>query len=194
MNGGKSGILLMQAHQFEERGIPFLCLKSSIDTRDGEDIICSRVGIKRECVSISPTDNLYTFVDRYIVNAALQGLDKPLWILVDEVQFLKPEQIDQLAKIVDKLDINVQCYGLRTDFTTHLFEGSKRLMELADDVEEIKVSCSCGRKAIINARFDANGKLITNGEQILIGGNDLYAAVCRKCYNELLEKQYNNFF
>ena len=138
MNSGKSGILLMQAHQFEERGIPFLCFKSIIDTRDGEDVIVSRVGIKRECISIDVKDNLYDIIYNYTANAVLEGMDKPLWILIDECQFLSREQVNQLAMIVDRLNINVMCYGLRTDFTTNLFEGSKRLMELADSIEEVK--------------------------------------------------------
>lgn len=190
MNSGKSGMLLMQAHQFEERGIPFLCLKSIIDTRDGEDVIVSRVGIKRECISINVDDNIYDLIYNYMANAILEGMDKPLWILVDECQFLSKVQVEQLAKIVDKLSINVMCYGLRTDFTTNLFEGSKRLMELADSIEEVKTLCHCGNKAIVNARFN-NGELVTEGDQIVIGGNDMYTSICRKCYFELLEKKNN---
>ena len=187
MNSGKSGILLMQAHQFEERGIPFLCFKSIIDTRDGEDVIVSRVGIKRECISIDVKDNLYDIIYNYTANAVLEGMDKPLWILIDECQFLSREQVNQLAMIVDRLNINVMCYGLRTDFTTNLFEGSKRLMELADSIEEVKTLCHCGNKAIVNARFN-NGELVTEGDQIVIGGNDMYTSICRKCYFDLLEK------
>lgn len=190
MNSGKSGILLMQAHQFEERGIPFLCFKSIIDTRDGEDVIVSRVGIKRECISIDVKDNLYDIIYNYTANAVLEGMDKPLWILIDECQFLSREQVNQLAMIVDKLNINVMCYGLRTDFRTNLFEGSKRLMELADSIEEVKTLCHCGNKAIVNARFN-NGELVTEGDQIVIGGNDMYTSICRKCYFDLLEKKLN---
>lgn len=189
MNAGKSGMLLMQAFQFEERGVPFLCLKSSIDTRDGDDVIASRIGISRPCISVLPDDNLFKLIENYIASASLESIDKPLWILVDECQFLTASQVDDLAKIVDNLDINVLCYGLRTDFTTHLFEGSRRLMEIADDISEVKSSCSCGRKAMINARFDANGNLITDGEQIVIGGNDMYVTLCRKCYYALLKRQ-----
>ena len=190
MNSGKSGILLMQAHQCEERGIPFLCFKSIIDTRDGEDVIVSRVGIKRECISIDVKDNLYDIIYNYTANAVLEGMDKPLWILIDECQFLSREQVNQLAMIVDRLNINVMCYGLRTDFTTNLFEGSKRLMELADSIEEVKTLCHCGNKAIVNARFN-NGELVTEGDQIVIGGNDMYTSICRKCYFDLLEKKLN---
>ena len=91
--------------------------------------------------------------------------------------------------MVDNLDINVICYGLRTDFKTEFFEGSKRLMEIADDIEEIKISCGCGRKAIVNARIDELGQIVTDGEQIEIGGNERYVSLCRKCYKKLLKKQ-----
>lgn len=191
MNSGKSGILIMQAHQFEERNVPFLCLKSSLDTRDGDDMIVSRAGISRECISILPEDDLYKLIDDYIGTAFLQGLQRPMWILVDEAQFLTPKQVDELARIVDYLEINVQCYGLRTDFTTKMFDGSKRLMEIADDISEIKSSCSCGKKALINARFDSSGRIVSDGEQIVIGGNDMYITLCRKCYHDLLRKQKN---
>lgn len=96
--------------------------------------------------------------------------------------------MEQFRAIVDDFDINVMCYGLRTDFQTHLFEGSKRLFELADDIDELKISCSCGRKAIFNARFNENGELVVNGEQILIGGEDKYKPMCSKCYREELNK------
>ena len=187
MNGSKSALLLMKAHSFEERGIPFICMKPSIDNREGVDFIYSRIGIKRECITIDPDDNIFN-----IVNDIIALIDKtndrlPQWILVDECQFFTAKQIEQLTKIVDDLGINVMCYGLRTDFNTHLFEGSKRLLELADDIDEIKISCSCGRKAIINARVNDDGYVITDGEQILIGGNDRYIPLCRKCYSDAIK-------
>ena len=114
-------------------------------------------------------------------------MPSPKWILCDESQFLTEAQVDQLAAIVDNQDIDIMCYGLRNDFTGHLFPGSKRLFELADNIEEMKLSCACGRKAIINARFDDDGEIITNGEQIKIGGNDMYKPMCRKCYFERMK-------
>ena len=189
MSSSKSALLLMKAYSFDERGVPFLCLKPSIDDRDGEDIIKSRIGISRECISVDATHDLYRFIESYVVNVQMQGYDKPKWILVDECQFLTREQVDQLADVVDKMDINVMCYGLRTDFMTDLFEGSKRLMEIADDIEEIKASCACGRKAIVNARIDVNGNVVFEGEQIEIGGNERYVSLCRKCYNKAIEEQ-----
>lgn len=187
MNGSKSALLLMKAHSFEERGIPFVCMKPSIDNRDGVDFIYSRIGIKRECITIDPDDNIFNIVNDIITLIDKTNVKLPQWILVDECQFFTAKQIEQLSKIVDDLGINVMCYGLRTDFNTHLFEGSKRLLELADDIDEIKISCSCGRKAIINARVNDDGYVITDGEQILIGGNDRYIPLCRKCYSDAIK-------
>lgn len=179
----------MNAHSFEERGIPFLCIKPSIDDRDGEDVIKSRIGIQRECITVDPTHNLYKFIETYLLDIQIEGYQRPLWILVDESQFLTEEQVDQLADVVDSFDINVMCYGLRTDFKTNFFPGSKRLMEIADDIEEIKSSCGCGRKAIFNARIDDNGNIVTEGEQIEIGGNERYVSLCRTCYKKALGHQ-----
>lgn len=189
MNASKSALLLMKAHSFEERGIPFICMKPFVDNRDGVDMIVSRVGIKRECIAIEEDDNVFDIIKECVVKSDMQMINPPEWILVDESQFLTKKQIDELSDVVDYLDINVMCYGLRTDFSTKLFEGSKRLMELSDDIEEIKISCSCGRKAIINARVDRYGEIITDGEQILIGGNDEYIPLCRKCYKEAVKNK-----
>lgn len=189
MNASKSALLLMKAHSFEERGIPFICMKPMVDNRDGVDVIVSRVGIKRECITIEPDEDIYGLINECIVKSQMMEVDIPRWVLVDESQFLTEKQVEQLSRIVDDLDINVMCYGLRTDFTTHLFDGSKRLMELADDIEEVKISCSCGRKAIVNARIDKNGDIIRDGEQIVIGGNEQYIPLCRKCYYDALNKR-----
>ena len=191
MNGSKSAMFLMKAHSFEERDIAFICIKPAIDNRDGVDVISSRVGIQRECITIEPDENVYSLIKECVTESELQLVQPPKWILVDESQFLKKEQVEQLAQVVDELNINVMCYGLRTDFMTNLFEGSKRLFELADDIDEIKISCSCGRKAIINARIDRYGKIMTNGEQILIGGNEQYIPLCRKCYNDAINNNLN---
>jgi thymidine kinase len=110
------------------------------------------------------------------------------WILVDEAQFLTTEQVDELSDVVDLIGVNVICYGLRTDFQTHLFEGSKRLFEVADTIEEIKSQCSCSNKNIFNVRIDKNGDMITEGEQIDVCSEDKYITVCRKCYKDMLEK------
>ena len=187
MGSGKSTMLLTKAHSFEERKIPFICLKPSIDDRDGIGTIKSRIGIQRECVSIDNDDDIFQILNNYINLCNLQLMSIPQWVLIDESQFLTKIQVEQVARIVDEHNINVVCYGLRTDFTSNLFEGSKRLMELADTIEEMKTTCSCGKKAIINARFH-NGELLIDGNQILIGGDELYMPLCRDCFNKLRQK------
>ena len=115
------------------------------------------------------------------------------WILVDEAQFLNAQQIDQLARVVDDYGVNVVCYGLRTDFQSHLFEGSRRLLEIADTIDEVKSTCSCGRKTIINARIDSSGNIVTDGDQVEIGGDDKYVALCRSCWrNRRIESTSRN--
>lgn len=184
MESAKSALLLMEAYSFESRNIEVLCMKPSIDDRDGAtNKIKSRVGLEKECIVIYPDYNIFE-----IVKKILNDGRNIQWILVDESQFLTTYQIEELRAVVDTFDINVMCYGLRTDFQTKLFEGSKRLFELADDIEEMKISCSCGRKAIVNARFNQNGDIVINGEQILIGGEDIYKPLCSKCYKEEIKK------
>ncbi|MBR5896224.1 MAG: thymidine kinase, partial [Lachnospiraceae bacterium] len=112
-------------------------------------------------------------------------------IICDEAQFMTPEQIDGLRSLVDDEDLPVLCFGLRTDFQTHFFPGAKRLMELADSMTEIKTVCSCGRKATVNARIDGEGNIITEGSQVLIGGNDSYIAMCHKCWKDKIRRQKN---
>ena len=186
MEAGKSAMLLIEAYNFEKRNINILCMKPSIDNRESIDKISSRIGIEKECFVIYPNYDIYAIVKKII--SLNENNNKLQWILVDESQFLTSEQVEQFRAIVDDFDINVMCYGLRTDFQTHLFEGSRRLFELADDIDELKISCSCGRKAIFNARFNENGELVVNGEQILIGGEDKYKPMCSKCYREELTK------
>lgn len=189
MGSTKTLNLLTSAYQFEEKNISFLCIKPEVDTRS--EMIESRVGLKRECLNVSKSTNIYEIIKKYIeTTEALMYNEKLKWILVDEVQFLTEEQINQLSKVVDDFDVNVSCYGLRTDFKSRLFEGSKRLFELADTITEIKSPCSCGRKAIINARISEDGKIVTEGSQVLIGGNDKYIPLCRKCW---MNKIKNNF-
>lgn len=171
-------ILLAKAYNFQERDIPFLIIKSRIDTRDGKDIIHSRSLGDRECVGVDPKDNVLKVVETEM----LQQQKNFKWILVDEAQFLTEKQVDELTEIVDKHNINVMCYGLRTDFKTHLFPGSKRLFEVADTIEELKSTCSCGAKNIYNARIDMYGEIVLEGKQVEVGGEDKYMSMCRKCY------------
>lgn len=180
MGSAKTAMLLTQAYNFEERGVSFVCMKPAIDTRDSENVIKSRIGIKRECSWIHDTDNICDLVESLFVKTG-KACD---WILIDEAQFLTPEQVDQLATIVDTLGANVVCYGLRTDFQSKMFPGSQRLFEIADTIDEIKSTCGCGRKTIVNARIDAQGKVVTEGSQVEIGGDDKYVALCRRCWRQ----------
>ena len=179
MGSAKTAMLLTTAYNFEERGMAYLCFKPVVDTREARNVIRSRIGIERECKWIYRDTNLYELVS----HMHGEGGVVPEWMLVDEAQFLTPEQVDQFAAIVDDFGCNVLCYGLRTDFQTHLFEGSRRLFEIADTIDEIKSTCSCGRKTIVNARIDGRGEIITEGAQVEIGGNERYMSVCRKCWN-----------
>lgn len=166
-----------------------MVLKPSLDTRDGEGVIKSRAGLERKCIMVDHDVNLYKVVKAY-KNVLASQLETLKWVIIDECQFLTEAQIDQLSDVVDFLDVNVMCYGLRTDFKSRLFPSTKRLFELADDIEEIKSTCECGeRKASINARFDNNGEIITEGDQIMVGGNETYRAICRKCWkNKVRDK------
>ena len=181
MGSGKSLHLLATAHNFSDRHINYLIFKSSIDNRDGENTIHSRALGDKECITIMPETNLYSLTNTLTNISSTQGhLIK--WILVDEAQFLTPDQVEELGAVSDNLGINVMCYGLRTDFQTNMFPGSQRLFEIADSIEEIKSSCNCDRKTIFNARFDTNGKVVLDGEQVEVGGDERYIALCRKCY------------
>lgn len=182
MSSGKSLHLLATAHNFDEHSIPFLIFKSKIDNRDGENVIYSRALGSRACITIDVNDNIYKIITKYFESLFYTGYERPKWILVDEAQFLTSKQVEELAAIADNFGLNIICYGLRTDFKTNLFEGSKRLFELADSFEEIKTSCSCNHKTIVNARMNKNKEIITDGEQIDVGGNEKYISVCRKCY------------
>ena len=191
MNASKSTELLLKTHQFEENNIPCLCIKPSIDNRDSVDEIVSRTGLRHKCISISIDTDIEKSMVNYFKQLEMEFKPKPRWILLDEAQFLTTEQVNQLGRIVDKLGVNIICYGLRTNFKTEMFEGSKRLFEIADNVEEINASCRCGEKAIFNARIGNEG-LTTTGDEIVIGGNSIYKPLCRKCFNEMFEKKKEN--
>ena len=190
MNSAKSMLLLTTAHNLEENGLEIMVLKPSADTRDGEGIIRSRAGVERKCISVGEDVNLYRTIKEYRNLLASQFMELK-WVLVDECQFLTEEQINQLSDVVDFLGINVICYGLRTDFQSKLFPASKRLFEIADDIEEVVTTCACGdRKTSINARFDSEGNIVTEGDQVVIGGNDMYKPICRRCWkNKIRDKK-----
>ncbi len=175
MGSSKTAQALITKYNYEENDLSVWLLKPSADTRDGQAILRSRIGLEAAVEIVPPgTDILQLF--------RAQRLGKCDVIIVDECQFLTQEQIDQLRTIVDEHNIPVMCFGLRTDFQTKLFPGSLRLMEVADTIQEIKTICDCGAKATVNARIDASGHIITQGAQVVLGGNDSYIAMCHKCY------------
>ncbi len=180
MGSSKSAQALITKFNYEEKGMRVWLIKPSVDTRDGADLIRSRIGLEARAQIITPEQDIaaeYRRAGAYDV------------IISDEAQFFTPAQIDQLRALVDEEDIPVLCFGLRTDFLTHFFPGSQRLMELADSLTEIKTVCSCGRKATVNARIDASGRIVTSGGQILLGGNDSYVAMCHRCWKRQIRAQ-----
>ncbi len=182
MNSGKSALLLQVANNYEERGMKVKIIKPSVDTK-AEDCISSRIGLKRKVdYLIAEKDNLKSFLKE-------TSKENISCILVDEAQFLNSEQVDELFLFTKKYDTPVICYGLRTDFKTNLFPGSKRLLELADVIEELYTICRCGKRAKFNARI-VDGKFVTTGEQIAIDNQHTvsYESLCGKCY---LEKVLN---
>ncbi len=176
MGSGKTIDLLKVAYNYKERGQKVVIFTAKIDNRYEVGKVTTRIGIQSDAITFDNDTNFY----RYI-----KSLDKkPDCVLVDEAQFLSRKHVMQLSDVVDMLEIPVICYGLRSDFRLNFFEGAKALMEVADKIEEIKTICECGKKATVNMRL-VNGIPTTSGAQILIGGNDSYKAVCRKCYKKL---------
>ena len=177
MGSSKTAQALITKYNYEENDMKVWLLKPSADTRDGVNILRSRIGLQAEVEIASPEVDIYR---RYQEGFA-GNCDA---VIVDECQFLTPEQIDQLRAIVDDYNVPVMCFGLRTDFQTKLFPGSRRLMELADAIQEIKTICDCSAKATVNARIDADGYIVTEGAQVVLGGNDSYIAMCHRCYKK----------
>ena len=175
MGSSKTAQALITKYNYEENDLNVWLIKPSADTRDGQQILRSRIGLEATCQVIPPEMDVYA-----LFRESQAG--KCHVIIVDECQFLTGEQIDQLRAIVNDYNIPVLCFGLRTDFQTKLFPGSHRLMELADVIEEIKTMCDCGVKATVNARIDGDGYIVTEGAQVVLGGNDSYIAMCHRCY------------
>ena len=182
MGSSKSAQALITKFNYEERDMSVWLIKPSVDTRDGADLIRSRIGLEAHARVITPGENI---VDAY------HAAGKHSVIIADEAQFFTPAQIDQLRALVDEEELPVLCFGLRTDFQTHFFPGARRRMELADSLTEIKTVCSCGRKATVNARLDAAGRIVTEGDQVLLGGNDSYMAMCHQCWMRRIREQRN---
>ena len=180
MGSSKTANALITKFNYEERGMRVWLIKPAIDTRDGAGVIRSRIGLEAEAQIIGAETDIYAeFARRKECHV----------IIADECQFFTEGQIDQLRRIVDELDIPVLCFGLRTDFMTRQFSGSRRLFEVADSITEIKTICTCGKKAIVNARIDGAGRVVTTGGQILLGGNDSYVAMCHSCWKQAIAAQ-----
>ena len=169
MGSSKTANALMARFNYEERGQEALMVKPQIDVRDGEHMVRSRIGLTYPCV--------YFHEMRALGDEALQ---KYACIIVDEAQFLTREEVLYLVHLVDECGIPVMCYGLRADFKGELFPGSYELLVMADKIEEVKTICWCGKKATFNARFDAHGKVLKEGEQVVLGANDKYIGLCRR--------------
>ena len=183
MGSSKSAQALITRFNYEERGMKVWLIKPGTDTRDGVTTIRSRIGLRADADVLGANDSV-----RKAYNQRLSDQRRTDVIIVDECQFLTPSQVDELRDLVDEEDIPVLCFGLRTDFLTHLFPGSLRLFELADSITEIKTICDCGKKATVNARI-SNGRIVTEGEQVLLGGNDTYLAMCHSCWKKRIAKE-----
>ena len=175
MGSSKTAQALITKYNYEENDMKVWLIKPSADTRDGKAILRSRIGLEAEVEVMTPETDI---AKRYE-----ELLDEHFnAVIVDECQFFTEKQIDQLRSIVNDHGVPVMCFGLRTDFQTKLFPGSRRLMEVADTIQEIKTMCDCGAKATVNARIDGLGHIVTEGAQVVLGGNDSYIAMCHKCY------------
>lgn len=176
MNAGKSTVLLQSSYNYRERGMQTLLFTPSIDDRYECGTVHSRIGLSEEALIFNKEDDLYKSV--------LERKQSYACILIDEAQFLTRVQVHQLTEITDQLGIPVLAYGLRTDFRGELFEGSQYLLAWADELVEIKTICHCGRKATMILRLNEDGEAITEGDQVLIGGNNLYSSTCRKHFKK----------
>ena len=175
MGSSKTAQALITKYNYEENDMKVWLIKPSADSRDGVNILRSRIGLEAEVDVVTPDMDVFA-----LFGETRKGTCDA--IIVDECQFMVPSQIDQLRSIVDEYNVPVMCFGLRTDFQCHLFPGSQRLMEVADTIQEIKTICDCGAKATVNARIDSNNYIVTEGAQVVLGGNDSYIAMCHKCW------------
>lgn len=169
MGSSKSANALMVRYNYEERGQNALMVKPALDQREGESVVNSRIGLNYACIWFEELEKM-----------SAEDIKAYQCVIVDEAQFLTCAQVDYLTEIVDDMNVPVICYGLRADFSGHLFPGSEALLACADIIEEVKTICWCGKKAICNARFDANGVVLKEGEQVVLGANDCYIGLCRR--------------
>ena len=178
MNAGKSTSLLQSAYNYQERGMTPLLLTAEIDNRYSVGKVTSRIGLEAAAHLFNQDNNLFEMVSEQNENETIDC------VLIDESHFLSKEQVKQLGQVVDTLDIPVLCYGIRTDFRGELFPGSKYLLAWADNLNELKTVCHCGRKATMVVRLDSDGKVVSDGDQVVIGGNDQYQSMCRRHFAE----------
>ncbi|PWG17752.1 thymidine kinase [Salibaculum griseiflavum] len=181
MNAGKSTVLLQASHNYAERGMETYLLTAQFDTRAGEGRIASRIGIGTAADTFAPHDDLFQKIE----NRLAQG--PCACVFIDEAQFLSKAQVWQLARAVDDLGVPVMCYGLRVDFMGELFPGSAALLALADEMREVRTICHCGKKATMVVRMNGEGRVLTGGEQVQIGGNETYVSLCRRHWREAVE-------
>lgn len=181
MGSSKSAQALTTKFNYEEQGMRVWLIKPAADTRYGADKVYSRIGLEQKADAIAADSDVF----RIFRDREREFYDV---IIADEAQFFTPAQVEQLRDIVDRYNVPVFCFGLRTDFQTKLFPGSARLFELADSITELKTVCTCGGKAMVNARLDADGNIVTEGEQIFLGGNESYRPMCYKCWKKAQEK------
>ncbi|WP_306025077.1 thymidine kinase [Oceaniradius stylonematis] len=178
MNAGKSTMLLQASHNYRERHMTTLLFTARLDDRAGEGRIASRIGLGDEALTFAPDDDLFAIVRDHAENAPVHC------VFIDEAQFLTEDQVWQLARIADRLGVPVMAYGLRTDFQGKLFPGSLALLAIADDLREVRTICRCGRKASMVVRLGPDGKVVREGDQVAIGGNDRYVSLCRRHWEE----------
>ena len=178
MNAGKSTTLLQASHNYRERGMETYLLTAALDNRSGVGVIGSRIGLKQDAETYEPGDDLYERVEREVKERNVAC------VFVDEAQFLTEEQVWQLARAADRLGVPVMCYGLRTDFQGKLFPGSAALLALADNLREIRTICWCGRKATMVVRLGDDGRILEEGDQVAIGGEESYISLCRRHWDD----------
>ncbi|WP_299686223.1 thymidine kinase [uncultured Tateyamaria sp.] len=181
MNAGKSTVLLQAAYNYRERGMEPYLLTAGFDDRAGAGQIASRIGIEAEADTFSPSDDLFETIRNRMARGPVAC------VFVDEAQFLSDAQVWQLARAVDDLGVPVMCYGLRVDFQGKLFPGSATLLALADEMREVRTICHCGKKATMVVRQDAEGRVLQDGAQVQIGGNETYVSLCRRHWRAAME-------
>lgn len=182
MNAGKSTVLLQAAYNYNERGMETYLLTADFDSRSGRGQIASRIGIDAPADTFNTTTNLFDKIDLRL------GQGPVACVMLDEAQWLTSDQVWQLARAVDDLHVPVMTYGLRVDFQGQLFPGSAALLAIADEMREVRTICHCGKKATMVIRTDADGRILTVGPQIQVGGNDSYVSLCRRHWREAMDQ------